>query len=162
MFSLHGKKEPFLLKAIACFPVPVVERPPLKASRVGSMLQLTRYETKLFIYLVIHKVFPLLNRQHHKCYGFNFHFKATEITNIKKLLGNTLITSVERKFLNPVRHWRRNLKALSLLPVPVTMMKICLFPKHLSPLCLQVSVKTDVPAVSNDYTVAWMSALPEV
>lgn len=31
-----------------------------------------------------------------------------------------------------------------------------------SPLCSQVSVKTDVPAVSNDYTVAWMSALPEV
>lgn len=30
------------------------------------------------------------------------------------------------------------------------------------PLCPQVSVKTDVPAVSNDYTVAWMSALPEV
>ncbi|KAJ7412719.1 hypothetical protein BTVI_45752 [Pitangus sulphuratus] len=25
-----------------------------------------------------------------------------------------------------------------------------------------VSVKTDVPAVSNDYTVAWMSALPEI
>ncbi|NXL88639.1 ZP2 protein, partial [Alectura lathami] len=26
---------------------------------------------------------------------------------------------------------------------------------------MEVSVKTDVPAVSNDYTVAWMSALPE-
>ncbi|XP_050172549.1 uncharacterized protein LOC126640627 [Myiozetetes cayanensis] len=27
---------------------------------------------------------------------------------------------------------------------------------------MEVSVKTDVPAVSNDYTVAWMSALPEI
>ncbi|NWH64310.1 ZP2 protein, partial [Geococcyx californianus] len=27
---------------------------------------------------------------------------------------------------------------------------------------MEVSVRTDVPAVSNDYTVAWMSALPEV
>ncbi|NWX43655.1 ZP2 protein, partial [Steatornis caripensis] len=26
---------------------------------------------------------------------------------------------------------------------------------------MEVSVKTDIPAVSNDYTVAWMSALPE-
>ncbi|XP_009907797.2 uncharacterized protein LOC104308313 [Dryobates pubescens] len=26
---------------------------------------------------------------------------------------------------------------------------------------MEVSVKTDVPSVSNDYTVAWMSALPE-
>ncbi|NWR72871.1 ZP2 protein, partial [Centropus unirufus] len=27
---------------------------------------------------------------------------------------------------------------------------------------MEVSVRTDVPAVSNDYTVAWMSALPEI
>ncbi|NXH09416.1 ZP2 protein, partial [Bucco capensis] len=78
----------------------------------------------------------------------------------ENLFGNILVISTECKLLNPNRHWRRNLKALSLLSVPVTMLKIFFFSKE-SPLCSQVSVKTDVPAVSNDYAVAWMSALPE-
>lgn len=103
----------------------------LKVSRVGYSLQLTRYEPGLLIYLFIHKAIPLLYMHHHKCHGFNLHLKATEITAIKNLFGNTLITSSECKLLNPDRHWKRNLKALSLLPMPVIMLKMCLFPKNL-------------------------------
>lgn len=75
----------------------------LKVSRVGPSLQLTSYGTGFLIYLIIHKVFPLLYTHHHKCHGFNFHFKAT-ITTIKNLSGNTLITSSKCKLLNPDRH----------------------------------------------------------
>ena len=105
---------------------------PLKVSRVGSSLRLTRYETGLLIHLVIQKVFPLLCMHHHKCHGFNFHFKATELNAVENLFGNTLITSTECNLLNPNRSWGRNLKALSLLPMPVDLF-VLKQSSHLSP-----------------------------
>lgn len=104
----------------------------LKVSRVWSSLQLTRYETGLLIHLVIQKVFPLLYVHHHRCHGFNLHFRATEVNTVKNLFGNTLTTSSECNLLNPNSYWGRNLKAPSVLPMPVIMLKICLFSNIIS------------------------------
>lgn len=96
----------------------------------------------------------------YRCHGFNLQCKVTELTAVKNLFGNTLITSSECNLLNPNRRWRRKERHLS-APRACNKAEDLSVPKQ-SHLCFQVSVKTDVPAVSNDYTVAWMSALPEV